>query len=164
VKTYRIFVGRGVTPIVIAASLIAASVPVPGQADIGANPVTAEDAATRQNHMRERMRAHLDRMSKRLKINASQQDAWAAYTKTVEGLFGTRPAKSAADADAAAVMRFRADLAKEHAQKLTQLADATAKLQQVLDPEQRKTLNEIVRYEGSMRSHKDHHGDHRRDQ
>ncbi len=163
-KTHRTFVARNFSPIAIAATLIAVTIPVMSQADIGGNPVTAEDAATRQSHMRERMHAHLDQMAKRLQINTSQQDAWTDYTKSVEGLFGMRPTRPAADADAAAVTRFRAELAQNHAQKLAQLADATAKLQQILDPGQRKTLNEIVRHQGTMGGYKDHPGDHRHDQ
>ena len=163
-NTYRTFVARAVAAAGIALSLITLSAPLLSHADIGSSPVTAENAATRQNHMRERMSSRLDQMAKRLQINASQQDVWTAYTKTVESRIGTKLTRPADDADAATVARFRAELAKEHAQKLAQLADATAQLQQTLNPEQRKALDEMVRDRGRRDGHKDHRGERRHDQ
>ena len=43
------------------------------------------------------------------------------------------------NADAASITRFRADRAAAHARRLTQMADATAKLQEVLTPDQRNS-------------------------
>lgn len=85
-------------------------------------------------------------MAERLQITPAQQEAWTAYVNTVQSMMGTKLTRPAADADAASIARFRAQLAAERAQKLAQLADATAALQQVLDPEQRKTLDQVVRH------------------
>ena len=96
-----------------------------------------------------------DRMASRLEIKASQQNAWQAYTKTLETII-ERPAKTPEfKTDAASVTRAHADMAAKHAQKLAQIADATAKLQEVLTPDQRKTLDQIVAHEGGH-----HHGHH----
>jgi hypothetical protein len=51
----------------------------------------------------------------------------------------------AQDLDAAARARHAADRAADHAKRLAQLADATAKLQQTLDPSQKQVLNEVAR-------------------
>lgn len=106
----------------------------------------ATDNTAHQDRMRAHVQAHLDRMAKRLNIDASEQGAWNSYAATVQGLIGTGLQRPAADADAAAIARLRADIAAEHARKLAQLADATATLQQALNPEQRKILAELVRH------------------
>lgn len=148
----------------VAVALTTLAVPPPSQADIGGN-----SAATGENARQQQMRGHaqtrLDEMARRLRIDASQQDAWNAYTKAVQSTFGPSDAKMerpATNADAATLLRFRASMAERHAKKLTQLADATTKLQEVLNPEQRQTLNEVVRQEG--RSLNKHHKHHRGDQ
>lgn len=155
--TQRMFLRRSVVSVALAGSLLALSVPVLSQPADG--PAPTQDAATRQAHMRERVQAGLQRMAERLQLDASQQDAWAAYTKTVEGLVGGGWSKPPADADAAGLLRFRAERAAEHAQKLTQLAQATAALQEALNPEQRKVLDEMARQRGHTRhgAHKGHH-------
>jgi hypothetical protein len=126
--------------------------------------MTEADRAQMLERMRARMSQRLDRLAARLEIKASQQDAWAAYRKTVESTFGDRPQRPARDADAATLTRFRAEMAKVRAQRLSTLADATAQLQKSLDPNQRKVLDEIARSMGS-RGHKGrgygHHGGHR---
>jgi LTXXQ motif family protein len=155
VKIHHPFITRGVTAVALAVSLALASAPVMSQPESRGGPVTAEEQAARQARMQERMQAHLTEMAKRLQINAAQQEAWTAYANTVQSTFGDRAAKPAADADAATIVRFRAERAARHAQKLTQLADATARLQDALSPEQRKTLDEIVRSRGGS-----HHGHH----
>jgi len=96
-------------------------------------------------------------MAERLQITPAQQDAWAAYAGTVQRLVGTKLARPAPEADAASVARFRAELAAERAQRLAQLADATAALQQVLDPEQQQALGKLVRHAGR----RFHHGGNR---
>jgi len=136
-------------------TLVTAAVPALGETNTTGYPAVTEDSATRDARLREHLQAHLERMATRLKINASQQQAWATYAQTVSTAFATRPSRPAADADAAAILRFRASLATTHAQRLTQVADATAKLEQVLSPEQRKTLDEIVRHQGYW--HRHHH-------
>ena len=50
------------------------------------------------------------------------------------------------DADAATLARHRADMAAQMATKLATLADATAKLQGALTPEQAKTLADMTRH------------------
>lgn len=131
--------------LVLAASLLAVAVPVLSQPSTDNQPSTSGQSATRQDRMREHIQARLNRMAERLKLEPSQQDAWAAYAKTVEGMVGTGLARPAGDADAATLVRFRAQLAAEQAQKLNQLADATATLQQTLNPAQQKILSDLVR-------------------
>lgn len=150
-KTQRRFAS-----LVLATSLLAVAVPVLSQpsTDNQANP--SAPSATRQEQMREHIQARLNRMAERLKLEPSQQDAWTAYAKTVEGMVGTGLARPAADADAATLVRFRAQLAAEQAQKLNQLADATATLQQTLNPTQQQILKEFVRNPHGMNRGRPH--------
>jgi len=104
--------------------------------------------AERTERMQARMSQRLDRLAARLEIKASQQEAWSAYRGTLQSMFQNRPQRPATDADAATLLRFRADAAQRRAQHLARLADATAKLQQALDPNQRKVLDEIARSQG----------------
>jgi hypothetical protein len=106
------------------------------------------DRAQLRARMQARVSARLDRLAARLEIRASQQDAWTAYRTARESLVGTAPQRPARDADAATVLRFRAEMAQRRAQHLRTMADATAKLQEVLDPNQRKVLDEAVRHAG----------------
>jgi hypothetical protein len=113
--------------------------------------------AVNPDRMRAHVQARLERMAKRLNIDASQQSAWDSYANMVQGLIGAGMQRPATDADAATIARFRADVAAEHARKLAQLADATATLQQALNPEQRKVLAELVRHpENGRFSHHEH--------
>ncbi len=148
-KTYRNFTTRSLAALAVAAALITAAAPVLSQPNTAGQPATAA-GASRQDRMREHIQTRLNRMAEQLKLEPSQQDAWNAYAKTVEGMAGTSLTRPAADADAAALVRFRAQLAAEQAQKLNQLADATATLQQALTPEQRTVLNDLVRHPGGM--------------
>ncbi len=97
------------------------------------------------------LQAHLDELAARLEIKASQEPAWQAFSATyrdvVSALVAQRQAaaSSTAELDAAGLARRRADWAAENAQKLERLAQATAKLQQALSPEQRLVLNEVAR-------------------
>lgn len=152
----RTFIRRSLVSTVLAGSLIALAAPVYSN-PASEKPVSAQDPAARQAHVRERVQAGLRRLAERLQLDASQQGAWSAYTKTVEGMMGGSWTQPPADADAAALMRFRAQRAAEHAQKLMQLADATASLQQALNPEQRKVLDEMVRRPAHMRQHARRH-------
>ncbi len=152
----RTLISRSLVALAFVGSLGAVSAPVWSQPASSDQSATATDPATRQARFREHMQTRLDRMAERLKITADQQPAWTAYRQTVEGLIGAGPVKPAADADAAAIARLRAQRAAEHAQKLSQLADATAALQQALTPEQQTVLNEMAR-----RSGRPHHGKHR---
>ena len=109
----------------------------------GAREMTPE----MQERMQSRLQARLDKMANRLEIKASQQDAWQAYAKVHKEQFDPAAMKPPAkDADAAAIARHRADTAAKMAQKLTVLADATAKLQSALTPEQAKTLADMTRH------------------
>ena len=97
----------------------------------------------------------LDSAASRLEIKASQQSAWQAYAAAVQALGETdklKPTQPDADADAAAIARERAERATAFAARLTAIADATARLQGVLSPEQKSTLNQITREAGH------HHG------
>jgi hypothetical protein len=96
-------------------------------------------------HGQQLMKDGLEKMAARLEIKASQQDAWQAYSKAVEALTPNAPALPDANATATAMARWRADRVALLARQLAQLADATAKLQDGLTPEQSKTLDQIVR-------------------
>jgi periplasmic protein CpxP/Spy len=127
----------------IAVSLLALSAPVLSQ------PPHAHDPAARQQHVQSR----LDRMAQQLQITPAQQDAWNAYANTVKSAWASRSARPAPDADAATLLRARAQRTAAQAQRLTQLADATAELQPALSAEQRKTLDDMVRRHGRHRHH-----------
>jgi hypothetical protein len=122
-------------------------------------------SAADRAQMRERMQAHmvrrLDRLGARLEIKASQQVAWDSFRKSVESVIQDRPQRPARDIDAAALLRVRADMAQRRAQHLTTLAEATANLQQALEPDQRKVLDEVVRNLGPRGRHGRRHGGHR---
>ena len=101
-----------------------------------------------------------DRMADRLEIKASQQNAWQAYVKVLESTHQPfQKNKPEVKTDAASIARMHAEFAAAHAQKLAQIADATAKLQEVLSPDQRKVLDEIVAHFGE-RHHHHHFGHH----
>lgn len=108
--------------------------------------------------MKERMRARTERLAAKLEIQPSQQDAWNAYARVRESMFTPPANRPARDADAATVTRFRAEMAQQRAQKMAGLAEATANLQNVLEPAQRKILDEISRRGGRPGMHGRHHG------
>lgn len=153
--TARFFQLRPFLPLAVAVCLVGAA-PVFGQPTDANAPAASTNDAARQARIQQHLERRLQRMAERLQITPAQQAAWSAYAGTVQSLIGTGRARPAPDADAASIVRLRAQLAAERAQKLSQLADATASLQQVLDPEQQKTLDEIVRHAG-------HRAPHRRD-
>ena|ERR1051325_3779716 len=148
-KLHRTLIAGGFA-VVTAVSALTAAMPVFSQPSPNNSSAVTSDAG-RQDKIRAHVQARLERMAKRLNIDASQQDAWNRYAQTVQGMIGTGLQRPAKDADAATVVRFRAQAAEDHARKLAQLADATATLQQALNPDQRKILDDLVR-----------HGDHRR--
>ena len=98
-------------------------------------------------------RKHLDKEASMLEIKASQQSAWDAYAAARLDLFASFAETKASPSamDAAAIVRQHADRASAMATKLGNLADATASLQSVLDDNQKKVLDRIVR---------SHHGHH----
>jgi hypothetical protein len=101
-------------------------------------------------HMARHLQEHLDKLAARLEIKASQEPAWQAFAAAFRDLAGSRPMMGrdgarASDEDAATIARERADRAADHAQKMARLADATAKLEQSLGPDQRQVFNETAR-------------------
>jgi hypothetical protein len=109
--------------------------------------------------MEQKMQEHLDHLAARLEIRASQQEAWNGFAAAVKGMAPAHPREEPArDLDAAARARLAADHAAEMARKLSTLADATGKLQQVLDGPQKQVLNEVSR-EFGHRMHGHGHGD-----
>jgi hypothetical protein len=111
-------------------------------------PMTEAERSAMRERMQERMQQRLDRLAARLDIKTSQQSAWDEFRRTVTSMFKDRPQRPSADADAATLMRFRAEMAQRRAQQLATVAEATAKLQTALEPEQRKILDEIARTMG----------------
>ncbi|MGA7594488.1 MAG: Spy/CpxP family protein refolding chaperone [Gallionella sp.] len=99
-----------------------------------------------QQHIQERMKTRMDRLEQRLEIKASQQDVWDDFAKSIESLPDLNAKKPGDDADAATVARYRANRASEMAGKLTKIADATAKLQASLTPDQRKVLDQTAHF------------------
>jgi hypothetical protein len=92
----------------------------------------------------ERFKHFADKMAERLEIKASQQAAWQAFITSLEATMEPPSKRVEQKTDAASIARMRADMAAVHAQKLAQIADATAKLQEVLSPDQRTTLDQMA--------------------
>lgn len=128
-------------------------------------PAPADRAAMHERHsmehMQMKMKERTAKMASRLEIKASQQAAWGDYVKARESMMA-RPARPARDADAATIARARADFAADMARKLAVVSDATAKLQAVLTPEQRKVFDEMARRGGrhGMHGHRGERGEH----
>ena len=119
------------------------------------------DPAQRQQRfeqMQTRMKARIAKMGERLEIKASQEAAWNDYAKSREAMFAQRPARPARDADAATVARSRAEFAADMARKLAVVSDSTAKLQSVLDDNQKKTFNQLAQRSGK-RGHREERGE-----
>ena len=117
-------------------------------------------SAQMHERMQQRMQEHLDKLAARLEIRASQQEAWNAFSGAVRNMAPAMPLEPPAkDLDAASRARLAADRAAEHARKLGQLADATSKLQQVLDTPQKQVLNEVARRLAHHRGHHEHGDD-----
>ncbi|HTZ00064.1 MAG TPA: Spy/CpxP family protein refolding chaperone [Rhodocyclaceae bacterium] len=129
----------------LSTSLVLAFAPLSSAAAAEPAKDPAKDQAWAQ-HRQEWAAARLTQDANRLEIKASQQAAWAEYANARKALADWKFTKLPDDADAATVAKHRAERATEAAQKLTALADATAKLQAVLTPEQRKTLDQLVRH------------------
>jgi len=97
-----------------------------------------------QGKMQEHMKTRLDKLAERLEIKSSQQAVWEEFSKSVETLADRNAKQPVDDADAATISRYRADRATEFANKLTRIADATAKLQAALSADQRKILDQTA--------------------
>ncbi len=151
----RTTIARAIATALLGSAVLVTSVPAlsqhHGESHRGArmSQMTDADRAQMRERMQARMSQRLDRLASRLEIKASQQEAWEAYRKVRTSFSETRPQRPARDADAATVMKFRAEMAQRRAQHLTTMAQATANLQQVLEPQQRKVLDQIVREAGA---------------
>ncbi|HUW77067.1 MAG TPA: Spy/CpxP family protein refolding chaperone, partial [Gallionella sp.] len=97
-----------------------------------------------QQHMQERMKTRMDTLAQRLEIKASQQSVWEGFAKSIETLPEQNAKQPADDADAATIARYHADRAAKMASKLAKVADATAKLEAALTPDQRKVLDQTA--------------------
>jgi len=142
-----------------------ATLPSAAMADPPAHgPMAQHDPAKMREHMQQHIQRHLDHLAARLEIRASQQQAWNAFASTVRGMVPEKPLeRPSPDADAATRARMMADRVAEHARKLAQLADATAKLEQALDAPQKQVLDEVAREFGEhlrMRGMHRMHGEH----
>ena len=124
----------------------------------GAAPAKAEAKQDWARHHEDMVKRMTERMAARLEIKASQQGAWQAYTKTLESAFTPAARQHDGKTDAASITRAHAEMAAARAQKLAQIADATAKLQEVLTPDQRKTLDQMVEHAMHRMGHR--HGFH----
>lgn len=149
-KTRSRLMARGVASLALAASVISVAAPVLSQGADPGKPSATQDAAE-EKRMREPVHARLERLAQRLEIKASQQQAWNAYVGVAQSMADTKLTRPGAEADAATLLRSRSERSAEHAKKLAQLADATARLQQSLTPEQRKVLDEDARQWGRER-------------
>jgi hypothetical protein len=92
--------------------------------------------------MHEFMKSRLEKLAARLEIKSSQLAPWDEFAKSVELLSEKHVKEPGLDADAATVMRYRAETAAELARNLASIADSTAKLQAVLTEDQKKILNQ----------------------
>lgn len=159
----RTTIARAIATALLGSAVLVTSVPAlsqhHGEGHRGArmSQMTDADRAQMRERMQARMSQRLDRLASRLEIKASQHEAWEAYRKVRTSNFETRPQRPARDADAATVIMFRAEMAQRRAQHLTTMAQATANLQQVLEPQQRKVLDQIVREAGARGKRGGHH-------
>jgi LTXXQ motif family protein len=97
-----------------------------------------------QEKMHEHMKVRLDKLAERLEIKSSQQAVWEEFANSIEMLADRNVKKPNDDADAATISRYRAERATEFSDKLTKIADATAKLQAALSVNQRKILDQTA--------------------
>jgi hypothetical protein len=113
---------------------------------------TSEKSSAHPEHKQVWLHFALDKMGERLEIKSSQMPAWKDYASAVEATPEWMEKRPPQDADAAALMQFRADRINEMGVKMNAIAKATTNLESVLNPEQREVLNEIVRT-NLMRTH-----------
>ena len=153
-------VRRVAPPTALLATLLLAAlalVSIAQRASAADAPSDRPHAAHAHEYMQQSMDKHLDHLAARLEIRASQQEAWKAFASAVRAMVpATPPEPAAKDLDAAARARLAAERMADRAKRLALVADATAKLQQVLDPPQKEVLNEAARRFGH---HMHGHGD-----
>lgn len=106
-------------------------------------------------HRQERIKARLDKAAQRLAIQPAQQGAWQAYVDAVTASTGAFGQASTTSRDAASIARRRADKSAARATQLAKIAEATASLQAVLTPDQRKTFDRMARH---AQRHSHRHG------
>jgi hypothetical protein len=106
--------------------------------------VSPERKAEMEKHRQEMFKHMSDRMAERLEIKPSQQGAFQAYTSALQTAVTPPANHSEYKSDAASIARMNADMAAEHAKRLATIADATAKFQEVLSPDQRKTFDQMA--------------------
>jgi cell pole-organizing protein PopZ len=161
-KTIRIFPLRILAAAAVSATLMTGFT-LSAHAESDTTQQMKQDWA---QHRQEHIKVRLAKMAERLEIKSSQQNEWQAYVKVIEESTSVphmaRASDADADADAATLTRKHADFAAAHARKLAAIADATAKLQSVLTPEQRKTLDQMARHFHRGKHHDHLHGDRRR--
>ncbi|MGA8146950.1 MAG: Spy/CpxP family protein refolding chaperone [Gallionellaceae bacterium] len=109
----------------------------------------------------ELIKMRLQRMEDRLEIKASQQTAWEEYANAVAALAEHPVKKPEGKEDAATLSHYSADRVAEFAKKLSRVADATDKLQSVLNEDQRKVLDKIVQNRIHEWKHDGQHCDHK---
>jgi len=147
---FTVRASRALAAAALAASLITVMAPVPSSAAQAAPASVAPAQDEMAQRYAKHLQAHLDQLAARLEIKASQEPAWQAFSAAFRDVMSARLAEreraAAADADAASLARRHAERAADHAQKLAQLADATAKLQQGLSADQRLVLNEVAQH------------------
>jgi hypothetical protein len=150
--------GKYASAAIAAGFLIAA---VPGYAaDAPMRMPPPGDAMAQQ--MNQHIQEHLDKLAGRLEIKASQEAAWQSFSGAMRDLMTSQMAmargaheRQGAEPDAATMAREHADHAADHARKLAQVADATAKLEQTLSPEQKQVFDEVARH--FAHEHFEHH-------
>ncbi|HEX7645506.1 MAG TPA: Spy/CpxP family protein refolding chaperone [Burkholderiaceae bacterium] len=116
---------------------------------------SAERKAEMEKHRQEFFKHMSDRMANRLEIKSSQQAAFQTYAAALQTAMTPPASRPEYGSDAAGIVRMHADMAAERAKRLAAVADATAKFQDVLSPDQRKTFDQMAA--AFMRRH---HGMH----
>jgi hypothetical protein len=117
-----------------------------------AAPPAGPDGHAVEKHFSHHLDGQLNQLGTRLEIKASQETAWQAFRSaftellTPSGKPGEHGKADLASGDAATLAKQHADHAADHAQKLAKVADATAKLEAALTPEQRLVLDEAARH------------------
>jgi hypothetical protein len=114
-------------------------------------PALADDSResapidSKQDQRLARMHFVLDKMAERLEIKPSQMQAWKDFSATFASLRSGEMHRPPRDGDAAQLLQYRAERARQMADRLTTLAQATTTLETVLSPEQKAVLDEMVR-------------------
>jgi len=108
-----------------------------------------QDAARLQHLRAEDLRAALDAAAERLQIRASQEPDWKSFADAYQAMVASArpgaPPAAQSEESGAALLHLRAERMMHRAQALGKLADAAAKLQKGLDPNQRAVFAQIVR-------------------